>query len=130
MFFNNKEEPSDQFAVYKKREVPRYKLKAGVSIEGFEGEGKMVNISVLGCCIESVTYADLKHNEVYRAKIIPDQGENAGAFNLKLKLNWAKSSETLYNAGFYLADGYSSPELKKFVDQLQSRGAQSDYGQN
>jgi len=55
MFFKKKkkEELGDQFAAYKQRKAPRwgtpqYTLKAGISINGYEGEGQLGNISVSG----------------------------------------------------------------------------------
>ena len=44
----DKTELSDQFTVSKKRHAPRYALKGGISLEGFEGEGTLINISISG----------------------------------------------------------------------------------
>ena len=135
MLFGKKtEELSDQLAVYHEREFPRwgssqYALKAGVSIEGFEGEGQLGNFSVSGCSMESVTYVDLTPNKEYQLKIIPAQDENMEPFSLKFILNWTKSSETLFQAGFSLGDGQSTAQLKKYAELLQARGIKPDYGQ-
>ena len=134
MFFKKKEEElSDQLAVYQEREAPRWgvpksKLKAGVSIEGFEGEGLLGNVSILGCSMESVTYAALTPTETYQVTIIPAADENMQPFSLKLRLNWIKSSETLFQAGFSLDDGQINTQLKRYTELLKARGLPPDYG--
>ena len=134
MFFKKKNEGlSDQFAVYHERGAPRwgspkYKLDAGISIEGFEGEGLLGNISITGCCMESVTYVAITPDQVYQVKIIPSSGDDIESFGLKLKVNWTKSSETLFQAGFSLDDGQNDNRLKQYVELLKARGVQPDYG--
>ena len=128
MFKKKEEGLSDQLAVYHEREKPRFAIKAGISIDGFEGEGKIDNISVSGCRMESVTYAALAHDQVYQARIIPDDGEKLDPFNIKLKLNWTKSSEALFQAGFTVESGQSNAQLNQCVEKLQAGGAKPDYG--
>ena len=127
-FMKKKEELSDQLAVYQKRKEPRFLLNAGIAIEGFEGEGQLGNVSISGCYLGSVTYVALSPTELYQAKIIPGPEDNINPFSLKLKLNWTKSSETLFEAGFSLEDGQSNSQLKRYVELLRIRGVQPDYG--
>jgi hypothetical protein len=129
MFFKKKkEELSDQFAVIQKRKDPRYALSAGITIEGFEGEALLGNISVSGCFLESITYVGLKPTQIYKAKIIPNPEDGIEAFNLSLELNWTKSSEAFFEAGFSLGDGKTSPQLERYVKLLHSRGVQPSLG--
>ena len=134
MFFKKKkEELSDQLATYQERGAPRYgslqiDLSAGVSIDGFEGEGQLGNISVTGCCMKSVTYINIKPDEVYKVKILPGKEDKMDPFVLKLKLSWTKSSETVFLAGFSLDSSESSSQLKRYVDVLRARGLDPDYG--
>ena len=133
MFFKKKEEISDQLTVYKERETPRWgtsqhTLNAGISIDGYEGEGQLGNISISGCCMHSVTYVNLTPDKIYMVKILPEADDGMGPFALKLKLNWTKSSETLFLAGFEVEDGESNSKLKQYVERLRSRGLLPDYG--
>ena len=135
MFFKKKkkEELGDQFAAYKQRKAPRwgtpqYTLKAGISINGYEGEGQLGNISVSGCSLLSVTYVNIKPDEVYLVNIIPGPEDNMKPFSLKLKLSWTKSSEELFQAGFSLEKGETDHNLSQYVDLLRARGALPDYG--
>ena len=124
-----KEELSDQQAVYREREAPRFSTStAGISIDGFEGEGQLGNISISGCCMGSATFAAIVPNEVYQVRIIPAEGEGIGPFSLRLRANWTKSSETLFLAGFSLEPGQSNAQLKRYAELLKSRGVQPDYG--
>ena len=132
MFFKKKkEELSDQLAVFQERKAPRWgapqvTLSAGISIEGFDGEGLVGNVSVSGCSIQSVTYVNIAPNKVYHVRITPGSDDMMDPFDLKLKLSWAKSSETLFQAGFSLEN--DGPQLKRFVEMLRARGVPPDYG--
>jgi hypothetical protein len=130
MFFrkSKKEELSDQHAVYQEREAPRFVLKAGITIDGYEGEGQLGNISISGCCMVSATYAAIAPDEVYQLKIIPAADENIDPFSLKFRANWTKSSETLFLAGFSLEQGQSNTQLKRYSELLRASGVQPDFG--
>ena len=128
LFKKQKEELSDQLAVFQERGTPRFAINAGIVIEGFEGEGKLDNISISGCRLASVTFAALIPDQVYQARIIPDAGEGTDPFSLKLKLNWTKSSETLFQAGFTVESGQGNTQLNQCIEQLKTHGVQPDYG--
>ena len=134
MFFNKKkEELTDQLAVFQERKAPRlgspfYDLDAGIMITGYEGEGQLGNISNTGCSMISVTYVNMKPDDVYNLKIIPGKEDKIGPFSLKMKLSWTKSSETVFQAGFSLDSGESNRQLKNYVAALRSRGIEPDYG--
>ena len=133
MLFKKKEaELGDQFAVYQEREAPRFAAKGGcaggIAIEGFEGEGMMKNLSVSGCCLESVTYAAITPNQTYQARISPGPEINLDPFTLRLTVSWTKSSETVFEAGFVLEKGKKDQRLEQYVKQLQTRGVEPEYG--
>jgi hypothetical protein len=129
MFFSKKkEELSDQLAVYQKRKDPRYWLDAGITIEGFEGEGQVGNVSNSGCYLASVTYVAFLPDKTYQAKITPGPEDAIKPFSLELKLNWTKSSETLFEAGLSLEDKQDNNQLKRYVELLRIRGVPPDYG--
>ena len=134
MFFKKKkEELSDQLATYQERGTPRWGasqigLSAGVTIDGFDGEGQLGNISASGCCMKSVTYINIKPDEVYKVKILPGKEDKMEPFVLKMKLSWTKSSEAVFLAGFSLESDENSNQLKRYVDVLRARGLEPDYG--
>ncbi|MCL2185942.1 MAG: PilZ domain-containing protein [Treponema sp.] len=133
LFKKKKEELSDQLTVYQERKAPRwgtpqFNLKAGITIDGFEGEGQLGNISISGCSIKSVTYVNIIPDKIYNVKIIPEQSDNMSSFSIKMKLSWTKSNEELFLAGFSLDEGESSYQLKQYVEILRARGIEPDYG--
>jgi len=133
LFKKKKEELSDQLTVYQERKAPRwgtpqYEIKAGIKINGFEGEGQLGNISISGCSIISVTYVNIIHDKIYDVKIIPEKSDNMNSFTIKMKLSWTKSSEDLFIAGFSLDTGETNYQLKQFVEILKARGIKPDYG--
>lgn len=133
MFKKKKETLTDQLAVYQKRKAPRlgtpcYDLDACITISGYEGEGQLGNVSNTGCSMKSVTYVNIKPDEVYDLKIIPSKDDKIKPFNIKMKLSWTKSSETDFQAGFSLDSNESSIQLRNYADILRSRGIVPDYG--
>jgi hypothetical protein len=122
------EELGDQFAVYREREAPRFAANGGISIEGFEGEGLLKNISFSGCCLESVTYAALVPNQAYKVRINPGADVNLNPFTLNLTVNWTRSSEMSFEAGFSLEPGQKDHYLEQYAGQLQTQGIQPEYG--
>jgi hypothetical protein len=126
--FGKKEELKDHFDIHHERKTPRYASQAGITFAGFEGEAKVKNVSLLGCCLESVTYASILPDEVYTAKIILEARKKIEAFDLRLKLHWSRSNETLYEAGFTLEDNQSNTKLLQYVELLCSDGIQPEYG--
>ena len=136
MFFlkkKKKEDLSDQTAVYKERQSPRwgkprFELNTGIAINGFEGEGKLGNVSATGCSMESVTYVALMPDKMYNIRIIPGGNDAIEPFDISLKLSWTKSSETLFQAGFYLDEDGDGSKLNRYVEYLRGRGLLPDYG--
>ena len=128
-----KEELTDQNAVFQERGAPRWgtprnALSAGFTIKGFDGEGQLGNVSTTGCSVQSITYVKIIPDETYSVKIIPDKEDNLPPFDLTLKLNWTKSSETLFLAGFSLESGNTPAQLKRYIDILRNKGVSPDYG--
>ena len=130
MFLRKKEEKlDDQLAVFQTRNTPRFASGAGISIEGFEGEGLVRNVSMTGCCMESVTYVAVKPDDIYQVRIIPDADEKKEPFTAKLVVTWIKSSETLFEAGFHVeADQIESSPIRRYAEALRDRGVPPDYG--
>ena len=130
MFFKKKkEELNDQLAVFQKRDTPRFASGAGISIGGFEGEGLLRNVSMTGCCMESVTYVAIKPNDEYQVKIIPNANDKEPPFTASLIVTWIKSSETLFEAGFHMEAKYAdNSPIRRYAETLQARGVPPDYG--
>jgi hypothetical protein len=128
MFFKKKAALGDQFAVFRERETPRYASGGGITIEGFEGEGRIKNVCVSGCCMDSVTYAALTPGKAYQVKILPGAGVSQDPFSLRLMVTWIKSSEMVFEAGFSLEPGEKYPALERYVELLKNKGIQPEYG--
>ena len=130
MFLRKKEEElNDQLATFQTRDTPRFTSGAGISIEGFEGEGLLRNVCLTGCCMESVTYVAIKPDDIYQVRIIPGVTEKTEPFTMKLVVTWTKSSETLFEAGFHVEAGQTgNSPIKRYADSLQEQGVQPDYG--
>ena len=134
MFFKKKkEEVADQHALYQQRGSPRwgsaqFELNAGITIDGYDGEGQLGNVSITGCNMKSVTYVNMTPGETYQATIIPGEEDKITPLRLRFKLSWTKSSETIFYAGFALEKGEDDTQLKNYVESLRSRGVMPDYG--
>jgi hypothetical protein len=122
MFFKKKEKKiDDQFSSYQNRENPRYDTLADFVVEGFEGEGLLKNISLPGLCLESATYVALAPKERYNIKIIPETLSHVGPFGVRAEVNWIKSTELSFEAGFSIIEPYqdkSSP-IGRYIEFLK-----------
>ena len=134
MFFKKKSEDlQDQHSTFQERGSPRwgsplYALNAGITLSGFEGEGQLGNVSVTGCSLLSVTYVNIVPDKVYTARISPGNEDKLAPFSVSLKLNWTKSSEELFLAGFSADGGEGLVQLRQYVEILRGRGIPPDYG--
>jgi hypothetical protein len=121
MFFKKKEKKiDDQFSSYQNREHTRYDTQAGFEVEGFEGEGLLKNISFPGLCLESITYVALTPKEQYNIKIIPEPLSHIEPFEVKAEVNWIKSTELSFEAGFSIIESgqdTSSP-VRRYIEFL------------
>ncbi|MDR1904797.1 MAG: PilZ domain-containing protein [Treponema sp.] len=122
MFFNKKEKKiDDQFSSYQDREKSRYNTQAGFMVEGFEGEGLLKNVSIPGLCLESVTYVSVTPKEQYKIKIIPEPISHIESFELRAEVNWVRSTELSFEAGFSIinpSQDKTSP-IRRYVEFLK-----------
>ena len=134
MFFKKKkEELSDQLSTFQERGAPRWgapqhELNAGITVNGYEGEGQVGNVSISGCSMKSVTYVSMVPGELYQITIIPGEEDHMPLIRIRVKLSWTKSSETVFQAGFALERGEDDTQLKNYVESLRVRGITPDYG--
>ncbi|MDR2096343.1 MAG: PilZ domain-containing protein [Treponema sp.] len=121
MFFRKKKEIDDQFSSYQNRETLRYDTDAGITIDGFEGEGLLKNISVPGLCLESVTYVEITPKERYKIKIIPTPLAHIEPFEVRAEANWIKSSELAFEAGFSIIEPSQdkTSSIKRYIEFLK-----------
>jgi hypothetical protein len=97
---------------------PRYTSLARVSINGFEGQAVLRNVSVGGFCMESKTFADMVVGNVYDIRITPEESTGINYIELKVEIRWIRSSPEKFAVGFQVAEGSNRP-FGKYVDFLK-----------
>jgi hypothetical protein len=104
IFVKNKKTPkTDAASTLLKKRTSRYDCLAVVSIDGFEGQAALKNISTEGGCIVSRTYAVLKPGNEYVIRVIPPGIPDMVPFKINIEIKWVKSTEAVFNAGFMAA---------------------------
>jgi hypothetical protein len=99
--------------------APRFNTLARVSINGFEGEAVLKNISVGGFCMESRTYAAITPGERYIMRILPESSFNLSPFELEVEGRWVQSTEKKFSSGFLIAMPPPNRALEKYIEQIQ-----------
>jgi hypothetical protein len=129
MFLKKKQkELGDQLAVFREREAPRYVTNGSILIAGYEGEGLLKNISVTGCCLESVTYIAIVPDKVYQVTIVPAANIKLTPFTLNMIVTWTKSSEMSFETGFSIENDQKNTQMERYVELLQMQGVKPEYG--
>jgi hypothetical protein len=105
---------------------PRYSCAAYVSINGFEGQALLRNISIGGFCLESRTYAALKQGEEHSMTITSDSTSGLAPFEIKVEVRWVRSTETSFNAGFAMVkSSVGNRAMEKYIDYLKVHSRES-----
>jgi hypothetical protein len=80
--------------------APRYDCMARISIEGFEGEAVMRNISPGGFRMESRAHREIAVHTLCSVRIDPEDGSGLQTFDLEAEVRWVQSNEDILSVGF------------------------------
>jgi hypothetical protein len=119
LFFKKKENIKDT-TQDKAIRAPRYASLAIVSINGFEGQAALRNVSTGGFCMESKTFADMDIGASYVIQIVPEKHVGIGHFELTVEVRWILSSPEKFSVGFKVIQG-NSRTFERYVEYLKER---------
>jgi hypothetical protein len=119
LFFKKKEKIEDT-AFEKASRAPRYTSLAMVSINGFEGQAALRNVSIGGFCMESKTFADMDVGSSYAIRVTPEEHAGIGHFELTVEVRWILSSPEKFSVGFRITQG-NSRTFEKYVEFLKEQ---------
>jgi hypothetical protein len=114
LFFKKKKN-AESTAVDKSPRDPRYLSLAMVSINGFEGQAVLRNVSAGGFCMESKTFADMDVGASYSISVTPEEHAGIGHFELTVEVRWILSSPEKFSVGFRVVQG-NSRAFEKYVE--------------
>jgi hypothetical protein len=117
LFFKKKENIKDTTSDKAVR-APRYASLAMVSINGFEGQAVLRNVSMGGFCMESKTFADMDVGASYVIHIAPEKHAGISHFELTVEVRWILSSPEKFSVGFRVIQG-NSRAFEKYIDYLK-----------
>ncbi|MDR2446133.1 MAG: PilZ domain-containing protein [Treponema sp.] len=119
MLFNKKQKQEEvEKRPAENRRAVRFSSMASVRINGFEGEALLKDINTSGLCMESVTYATLDLNETYVMSISPEPSFGVETFDLKVKVQWLRSSAALFSTGFSIVESPHGRAFQKYLDAV------------
>jgi hypothetical protein len=102
----------------------RYRTLARVQFHGQAGkENLLKNISVLGCCVECNSLADIHVDSQYVLRIIPEAASGIGNFELEVKAVWIHTADYTGEAGFSITASPKGKLFQRYVDYLSWREA-------
>ncbi|MDR2051976.1 MAG: PilZ domain-containing protein [Treponema sp.] len=123
MFFKKKKDEKGAASGDKVFRPPRYASLAMVSINGFEGQAVLRNVSTGGFCMESKTFADMDVGASYEISVTPEKHTGINHLELTVEVRWILSSPEKFSVGFRVVQGNSHAfeKFEKYVDYLRER---------
>ena len=105
----------------------RYETSAKVIIKNVSDEkAQLKDISVTGCRIELVNYAEIKPNTRYKLKIIPEQTSEVESFFLAVESKWIGTEVNSFEFGFSIIESPKGKQFQRYVDYLSWRYSQGN----
>jgi hypothetical protein len=106
------------------RSHTRYRSFARVKFRGLEGkENLLKNISVLGCCVECTSLADIHPDSQYVLEVMPEAASKIGPFDLDVETVWIRPSGYSGDVGFAITASPKGKLFQRYVDYLSWRDA-------
>jgi hypothetical protein len=99
--------------------APRYESMAFVSINGFEGQALIKNVSTTGFCMQSKTFAALTPGKNYKIRIVPEKITGLSAIEVEVDVRWVRSEVSKFEVGFQMVRSDSSRELERYISHLK-----------
>jgi hypothetical protein len=82
------------------------------------------DISITGCRVESVEFAEIEPKAQYKLKIIPEEASEIGTFNLVVEAKWSGAMVDSYEYGFCITGSPKGRQFQRYVDYLSWRYSQ------
>jgi hypothetical protein len=99
---------------------PRYECLPTVSINGYEGQAVLRNISESGFRMESKTFVEIETGSGYLIRISPEPFTGLKPFEIAVEVRWVQSSPEKFSLGFMVTQTNSRP-FQRYLDFLRSR---------
>jgi hypothetical protein len=107
----------------------RYRSFARVKFQGHIGkENILKNISVVGCCVECTSLADIQVDNQYVLEVMPEAAAKIGRFDLEVKAVWIRASGYSGEVGFAITASPKGKLFQRYVDYLSWRDAKRPAG--
>jgi hypothetical protein len=121
MIFKEKENtPGDSSG--KPPRAPRYECMARISIEGFEGEAVMRNVSPGGFRMESRVHREIAVHTLCSVRVAPEDGSGIQAFDLEAEVRWVRIDEDSLSAGFMVPGKVAEESFESYVTYRKQSG--------
>jgi hypothetical protein len=102
----------------------RYRSFARVKFQGQIGkENILKNISIVGCCVECTSLADIHVDGLYVLEVMPEAAARIGHFDLEVKAVWIRAAGYSGDVGFAITASPKGRLFQRYVDYLSWRDA-------
>jgi hypothetical protein len=106
------------------RSHTRYRSFARVKFRDQIGkENLLKNLSILGCCVECTSLADIHLDAPYTLELIPEAAAGIGHFTLEVKAVWIQPAGYSGDVGFVITASPKGKLFQRYVDYLSWRDA-------
>jgi hypothetical protein len=109
------------------RKNQRFKSLASARLPGVcEGDLLLKDISILGCCVESPIFIDVRPGIQYKMEIVPEKAAKIGSFEMVIESRWVHSQGYSCEVGFAIVESPKGKLFQRYVDYLSWRSERSD----
>ena len=112
-------------SIVDQRKAQRYSSKAGICINGFEGEALLKDISSTGFCLESATSIIIEINGQYKVKVTPESKLGIKPFEVLVSVQWVRNSEDSFEMGLRIVKGPMGQAFKQYMEAINATTAPS-----
>lgn len=107
-----------------KRKSIRYRTRAKANIPGIlDSEALLKDLSVTGCCIESMMRVKIQPDTQYTIQVIPEPDSQIGRFDLLALSRWVRSEADVCEIGFLILESPKGKQFQRYVDYLAYRAS-------
>jgi hypothetical protein len=120
LFFKSKNKTETEKPAAILSRSPRYDCLIRVSLNGYEGQAVLRNISDTGFRMESKTFVEMETGSIYVMSIFPETFMGIKPFEVTVEVRWILSSPDKFALGLLVVQPENRP-FQKYISYLKSQ---------
>jgi hypothetical protein len=124
LFFKPKKQSLEEKAEVILSRPPRYECLVMVSINGYEGQAVLKNVSRTGFRMESKTFVEIETGSSYVMRVSPEAAAGVKPFDVTVEVRWAQVSADKFALGLMVTQTENRP-FQKYITYLKDHAGKT-----